>query len=241
MLELNPYIRKREEALKLHSMGLGYRRISKLLGIPVSTLEGWIRYRKRAGIPKRVKLHPTPSAELAYLLGAYLGDMYACEDKHGHHYLMTRVKDEEFADAIVSVATRLGLKPSKRRKGKYYEVKIHSKPLVRFLKESSLNEVEELIEGYETDFLRGLYDAEGNLHKSRWIGVRIVNTRSDIIDLARKCLEKLGIAYSIYVHRNREGNRKPVLGIQIASKGAISKFFSMVGTNISRKKLDKGW
>jgi len=148
----------------------------------------------------------------------------------------TTVKDEKFANTIIGCATRLGLNPRKRNEGKYFSVKIHGKLFVQFLKELTLEDVEKLINGYETDFLRGFYDSEGNYNKShRHPFFRMVNTKRELLELVGKTLKKLGINYTTYINDRRPGNRKVIYGIQIARRNDVAKFRDIV------RGSPKGW
>ncbi len=208
---------------ELREKGYGYKRIRKYLkehyGLEVSN--STLRYRikivlgdknaARNAAVSETPWEPRRCPELAYIIGVTLGDGYIglckkySKGKCIKRYVFRlKVRDKAFAEEVKKAIERLGLHCTKvieyydgRDKATYYSVYCYVKRFVLFLRslKDHPEDVWQWIERYETYFLKGLYESEGCLHKSG--KVLIYNTRREFIDIATRCLQRLGIGYSV--------------------------------------------
>lgn len=105
------------EALKLLQNGLKCNEVAKMLGIPYNTLRNWWRGIRK---PPLARWEPILSKELAYVLGALLGDgSVTISPQKGIYRIQLTVKDYEFADRFSRVVwpppeeadTIIGMRP----------------------------------------------------------------------------------------------------------------------------------
>ena len=71
------------KVMKLLNEGKSLNEISKITGIPKSTLSYWKRGIRK---PPRAQWKPRPCPELAYVIGCLLSDGYSYERKEEQHY-----------------------------------------------------------------------------------------------------------------------------------------------------------
>jgi len=72
-LSLKEGMKLYHQTLKLRRRGISIRVIAETLGISESTVEHWV-YERRRPDTRVYKVKLTPSEELAYILGLFLGD-----------------------------------------------------------------------------------------------------------------------------------------------------------------------
>jgi len=138
-----------------------------------------------------------PSSDLAYLIGAIMGDGYVhtyVQKKprvHVHRYIKLRVKDFEFAHRAKEAFSKVRGRTSKiytvynhhttiSAGTKMFIVQVEDKDLYNLLNQP-LKELKPYIEAYPREFLRGFFDAEG----SAWIIDR-KNKRKRVIHNGRE-------------------------------------------------------
>ncbi len=97
--------------MRLLNEELGIFEIARFLGIEKSTIYFWF---KKGTSPFTSYKIPPPTYDLGYLLGSGIGDGSA--DPKGRSTQYAWLKDEDFADAIVKSAERLGIPAWKWRK-----------------------------------------------------------------------------------------------------------------------------
>jgi intein-encoded DNA endonuclease-like protein len=145
-----------------------------------------------------------PSMELAYVIGAKLGDGYATRRRRiikGYNDVTIglKVKDRDFAEEFGRCLEKvLGRRPIKLRYrndvGKYV-VEIYSQTLYELLKKPiDLNKLKKYIEHCErcvATFLRGFVDSEGHVNKKGYI--YISNTDYGLLEYVKDLLKRLGI------------------------------------------------
>lgn len=187
----------------------------------------------------RPVIHPvlTPSAELAYLLGALKGDgcVYISKLKKPPRQdacIFLGATAFPFVQAVAGVLKSIGLHTSLfMRRMHHVEHKplhcvlAHSLAFVTWYKSLTLECIKETAKGWETEFLRGFFEAEGSLYwrkvNRKYSEISICNTESDLIDMCRGWLLELGFhpritvtahpihktRYSLRLYRVREVER----------------------------------
>jgi intein-encoded DNA endonuclease-like protein len=199
-----------------------------------------------------------PSMELAYVIGAKLGDGYATRRRRiikGYNDVTIglKVKDRDFAEEFgLCLEKVLGRRPIKLRYrndvGKYV-VEVHSQTLFELLKKPvDLERLKKYIEHCErctTAFLRGFADSEGYVNKRGYI--YISNTDYELLEYVRDLLQRLGIetigprptsSRQGTIARFRNGNykrRKDTYYIYIKTDSNMN-FHKNIGFTIRRKQ-----
>ncbi len=224
MAKRGPYRhRTLEERLKVHSRvmelkgnGKTVKEISDALGISRRDVSYWFRVKK----PSRTVYGPdlTPSDELAYLAGAYIGDGRTAGEQDKK--VRFKVADREFADslnALVAKTLKARLKPI-TTEGGFYNVSYDSAVPYDFLQQP-ISEFAPLLLSALGPFLRGFFDAEGyasprlnHLRKEfRGITVGVANTNYDYLNCVQKLLNSLGI-HSAYITTHPSGEPMTIRG-----------------------------
>ncbi len=189
--------------MTLRQMGMGYGTIARELKVSKGQIVNWLRGRY---IPLRRHVVPMVGPDLAYVLGAWLGDgSLARYKKRWRHYTKLAVTDMDFASAFaVSVGACLARqKPPRlsRRKDGRFEVVVNNRILYDFLACSrvSLELAEPDVAAHPGTFLRGFWDAEGTVDLTRSQNkVQACNTNERIIRLVKAALDLVGIHYTVY-------------------------------------------
>ena len=244
-------------AMRLRDRGLGYKRIAKRIegeyGIRMNiwTVKNWTT-RGDHPLGRCNKIVEGP--ELAYALGAWLGDGTLARYKGSNHNIIwLAVKDFDFAEEWGRcLATALGksrpYKPRWSKSRQLWIVSGYSLPLYNLLREARREPriLLPYLEKYPGDACRGFFDAEGCVI-IRNHEVKACNTDHRLIELFGLLLEKVGIQYTVYKSRDREaiispGNgkiycRKPLLILVIRGKDDIMRFAEEVGFTIARKRI----
>lgn len=243
-----------QQVLDLHEINhWGARKIARTLPVPLRTVSHWIAnspIKSRYGndtpriIPKL-----EPSSELAYLLGATLGDgTVGCSNTSGAWIITLRATDLEFTEEYTRCLTHiLGREYSIVKKiwkdnprwKPYWRVDARSRLFGKYLKQP-LQAFKPLLQAYPRDYLRGFFDAEGSAYQRQWDGrpywgVRICNTRKDLIDLADHLLRGLGIVGHIYGYPRKEPRRKPQHIWLCQKRDYLYRFRELVNFTIPRK------
>jgi intein-encoded DNA endonuclease-like protein len=156
---------------------------------------------------KNHQVHPNlkPSADLAYVLGVLKGDGYVSVDGYGHYLIRLNVISLTFIKSFRSALLRINLNPQEiiidNRES--YHVTAQSKDFYQWYHNLKTSDVEQIIAGYETDFIRGFYEAEGNLsHADYGYKMRITNTNYSLIRIISKFLMYKYIKNSIHKYKN---------------------------------------
>jgi intein-encoded DNA endonuclease-like protein len=224
-----------KKAFELRKQGLGPIRISKIIGVPWPTIGHWF-YEGYHPLGATNRFEVVASPELAYVIGAVLGDGYV-HYKSGQEYeAVLCVKDREFAETFSKSVTKIlrKQKPYKvqRVNGRYYRVEAHSFELYQFLTKP-IEELKPYVEAYPNHFLRGLYDAEGSVSVDQHgYRIRLSNTNPNIIQLAKEMLERMG--FKVHVSYNPEHYGEYTLNI--TGKEQIRRFAREIGFSIPRKQ-----
>ncbi|MEM1979893.1 MAG: LAGLIDADG family homing endonuclease [Candidatus Caldarchaeum sp.] len=194
-----------------------------------------------------------PSEDLAFVIGAVIGDGTTKRTKSGDFVMMFRVKDKEFAEEfskrIANVLGRQALKPRVLKDGRW-AIEIKSKILYELLKKPiDIERIRPFVEHCEKcvgAFIRGFFDAEGIVRKDGTMTV--VNTDFNLLLYVRDLLRKINVETTSEpkLHtpagtsvRGRNGKvyktRKDLYYLQIR-KSSNENFYDMVGFTIDRKR-----
>lgn len=224
----------------LYSKGMTLEQVGKALGLSPAAVQ-WrlkqagISRRPRGYSPKPIDLAQTDN--LAYILGIMVGDGYKA--KHGYHHTIDLItKDKEIAESFRKALSKIGINSwigwkhtlYKGEVRHYYRVGANSKTLYTWLNDVN---IQEFALSSPESFLRGLYEAEGNLNKSI---PRISMCNELIITLAKRCLEGLGFKCSTYIHPWNKSFTVHVLG----GKAALHRFISTVKPCVKNGGIPSG-
>jgi intein-encoded DNA endonuclease-like protein len=245
---LKERIRLYGEVKRLWSAGLSYQKIGDQLGISDSLAR---IYALRDGPPTVERYHPdlTPSPELAYLLGFWLGDGKAS----GHEKkVQFKLADKEQLELVNRIVARLLDREAKliHMEDSFYAVGYDSSILYDFL-DKPVTEHEAMIQEFGGDFLRGFFDAEGyvsvGLSRTRkvFFSIAVVNTNEEYLNLAERLLLSLDVGTNRHV-TNRKGGvmiirgrsfvrKKDVWHLTISGLASIRRFAEVAGFWNDRK------
>jgi intein-encoded DNA endonuclease-like protein len=225
--------------------------IAQALGISGRDVSYWLRVKR----PSRTVYNPdlTPRPDLAYLVGAYLGDgrTAGARDKK----VRFKVADPAFADLLNGLVAKV-LRASPKTvttEGGFHCVNYDAAMLYDYV-QRPLSVQMPLIESFPTMFLRGFFDAEGyvsamlNHSTRRFVNVvlGVVNTDPEYMCCVQLLLEKLGIPSTFqWTHRSGEAmtirgrtffRKSSVRHLRITGKGNAKTFQERVGFSIPTKK-----
>jgi intein-encoded DNA endonuclease-like protein len=207
-----------------------------------------------------------PSEELAYVIGAKVGDGYVSKKsrvRKGYNEVMIgleavmiglEAKDkkfvEEFARCLAKVLGRREIRPRYRRSSGRYVVEVGSKTLYELLRKPvELDRLKKYIEHCErcvAAFIRGFADSEGSVDKRGYI--YIYNTDLRLLIYINELLRRLGIELTgpkISVQRGTVIH-DPRTGKQYMAKkdcyyiyiraSSNANFYKYIGFTIKRKQ-----
>ena len=260
-------IRIYEDVLELRKQGLSYNKIinemKRRYGITLglSIVSYWCRGLRSPYRDGTKLTHLTFSEDLAYVIGAVLGDgtvfkMSNPPPKYGAAYIIKlAVKDKEFADEFARrLATIIGRIPKLRLVRGKWTVEAACKALYELLLKKPKINIEK-IQPYVQHckvcigaFLRGFFDSEATVH-IRHGHVRVFNSDYELLDYVIYLLGLLGIKTTskkprIYhragsLHIDKSGKiirrRKDLYYVAIRAKSNLT-FYEKVGFTIERKR-----
>jgi intein-encoded DNA endonuclease-like protein len=226
-------------ALELRKEGLGKRRIAQLLGISELTVSEWLH---RGAVPPCVRhLHPRhinlePSEELAFLVGAVMGDGSIILDED-YWRVVVASKDLEFLEAVNECLKELRGRTYPIHKDKHcgvYRIAFCSVEFAEYMHERRFLKC---IEEYPEAFIRGAFDAEATVNlNGNWLYIIFRVKSKEFANFVKKCLELTDIPFT-------EGfaNGQGLYRVTIAREEALRKYAERIGFTIKRKKerLDK--
>jgi intein-encoded DNA endonuclease-like protein len=246
-----------EERLKLHSQvqelrakGLQVKEIAQALGMSRRDVSYWLRVKR----PSRTVYAPdlSPRPELAYLVGAYLGDGRTAGEQDKK--VRFNVADSAFADLLnelLAKVIRRNPKPVPLENG-FYSVSYDSAVLYDYLQQP-LSGQRSLIDYFPAMFLRGFFDAEGYVTLSidrtsrTLLAIRVgaANCNLDYIDFVRRSLSILGIS-STQRKTNKEGGTMEIRGrtylrkrdvyhVEINNLNHVRAYGDQVGFSVPQK------
>ncbi len=174
--------------------------------------------------------------ETAFILGALEDGSLSSRPEIGDFTIEIEQKNKEWleilADAFrVSFQVEARIK-ERKDKDEIFRLRIHSKELFRKLEELRKNRNQILEEGQnvKTAFLRGVFDAEGSVHKNKF-RVTLSNKKGDLLNLCKSLLMGLG------VETGKIWNLKwGVKVLPINGKENIEKFNNLIGFSHPKKE-----
>jgi len=231
-------------AIKLRGQGLRAMKIAKIIerkyGIRVgtSTIYDWAKGRH----PLRGYNKITNGPELAYVLGAWLGDGSLVHSGY-RHCVRLSVRDRDFAEewgrclAIALGRTR-PYTPRWEKSSRRWLVEANSILLYKLLKKAADHPwiLLPYLESYPQKGCKGFFDAEGSVVVRNY---RIVaaNTNRDLINLIGSLLRSIGICFKIYEEERGQLNQKTIYVIVISKRENILRYAREVGFSIARKQV----
>jgi len=210
-------------ALKLLREGLSMYKVAKILGIPRSTLRHW----KCGCVPPSARWEPKPSPELAYVIGALLGDGCVYSTRSSIYGISLAAKDIEFVEQFSKcIAIVLG---------KRYRVPRRYRNLwrVTYFSNTLRSYVEYTPECVKM-FLRGIYDAEG-YHYSTQRREKITLGNKNIT-LLRYVQYLLWQYFSIIAYITIASRKSSVYSLVIGRKSFVKRFLTEIGFTITRRQ-----
>ena len=239
-----------ERAMALHRRGFTSGEIRRALGVSWYEVGSWLRGNK----PKRVgKYEPdlSPSKDLAYVAGFYLGDGKEAGEEHKVRFGLADPEQLQYVGGLV--AKLLGRSPKPLgMEGGFYVVQYDSVVLSDFL-HHDIEWLAEYLKDFVPDFLRGFFDAEGYAscrvdlvtHRVPRMTVGAANTNLDYFGCIRGLLALRGISSGLH-RTNKAGQSMTIRGrtwirrhdvyhIQITKDEEIAKFRDEIGFRIPTK------
>ena len=233
-----------EKAVELSRKGCSQRKIAKELGVAKRTVEVWLCGSR----PKRVwRYEPdlTPSKDLAYVSGFYVGDGQSAGHEPKVRFNLADKDQLEYVNGLV--ARILGREPKPWKfDGQFYSVDYDSVALSGFLN-WRISRMIGYLKGFERDFLQGFFDAEGyvtcnvNQESKRLNGVHVgvANTNREYLRAVRRLLGFKGLRCHFRM-TNRQGQsmtirgktwvrRHDVFHVTITSSDMVQCFGDLVG------------
>lgn len=245
-------IRLYERAVDLQNDGLSYSQIAKEIGVSRSSVYDWLG---RHNPPKREAYMPnlSYSADLAYLIGFYLGDGRSAGVEKHVRFSLADLQQARLINEVMARILRTTTKDLILEHG-YFSVRFTNAILYDFLHQP-LQALRNWIDPYKTDFLRGLYDAEGYVSpginsvtmKLNSVSVGVANTDLALLELARELLTGIGIkgfmrrtnraGGVMVIHGKSYTRKKDVFHYVITGTEQASRFAKMIGFGSIVKNL----
>jgi len=248
-----------DEVMRLKGLGLGYRRIARIIWEKYGVrLNPGMIYKWISGVH-----HPLGRCNrivegpgLAYVVGAWLGDGRLARDRRKYeYYVKLEVSDYDFAEEWGRrLAEALGRsKPYVPRwddNDQRWVVKGSSVLLYDLLKRAREDDpwiLKPYLEEYPAEACRGFFDAEGSVNIDRY-QIAAYNTDPRIIGLFEELLGKLGIDCRMHEFHRDEFMKCPKTGklyhrnsgfimcLAIYGEDNILRFAKEVGFAIARKR-----
>jgi len=175
--------------------------------------------------------------DVFFLVGA-LEDAHLAERKHcGDYTIEIDQKNEAWLKVVALKLFRVfHKKPTIRlRSGnRYYRLRLHSKKILLETKQLRSYVYDHLLNAdreAQSCFLRGIYDAEGSVHKKRQ-SIVVSNKKARIIRLCQLLLEEVGITTGrVYIDRVTGVRSLPMYG-----KNNLRLFNKYIGFSHPNKK-----
>ena len=216
----------------------GMPRRSKNLAVKLALTSPEVRRRMSLSLRRKFTSYRSPF--LAYSLGVLLGDGYVCKvrkTRGGHTYLIGLcVKNRTFAEKFAKTLSKIGLNPHvhTERSG-FYRVRAISVDFYERYKSLSLEQIRELINGFESQFVCGFYESEGSisLDKSGMLYIQIRNKCRELLSMIRDILDSWGIETRV-----RGPYSSDCFTLAIYGKNHVERFLKNVKPCI--KTLPKG-
>ena len=234
----------------------GYKRgeILKKLNLSESLYSTWVYHGHKPYGCLEIK----PTAELAWLIGAVLGDGNKCScvvkgwqgRKYPHYEVRLKSVDYEFvyrfAEYMAKIAERKNPYAISLKQGKYYTTSCQISSVFHFFNQP-IEKLKPFIEAYPADFIRGFADSEGSCvvsEKGKYpeISIKIRNQLLSILEYIGALLKRLGVKHTIGIDakqgdpaKDNTVKNKNVYALRITKQSAIIKYGEQIGFTIRRK------
>jgi intein-encoded DNA endonuclease-like protein len=252
-----------DEVRRLRGQGASYGKIineiERMCGVTLSKsqISYWVRgLRNPSNDPRRIPPldHLRPSEELAYVIGAIVGDGYVCQKLRNYYYrVVLTVKDLEFAEEFARcIAKVIGREPPKSIPGKdgVFVVEVGSKTLYELLKKPvNIDRIRQYIEhciNCVSAFLWGFFDSEGSIYGNGKI--RVYNSDKPLLEYIKDLLNRLGIKTTGPKIIVKAGTpcKSPTTGKTYFTRKDVSylyihaesrlRFYQLIGFTVKRKQ-----
>lgn len=219
---------------------LSQRAVARHLGVAYGAVQYSL---KKYGIPTIDRDAFDWNEDLAYILGAMLGDGCAYISYGGHSPILYRVDlqvgSEVFARRVFDAARRVGLRPhwykpqvltNSIKTYTRYKVGFLSKRLYQLVKDikEEPSKLLELIQDSRQaiSFLAGFYDAEGHYcnKDKRHYHLQMSNTNVPLLSVLKLILEKIGYDFRLRLVRRESIRTKPLYVLYATRHSTIDSF-----------------
>ena len=162
-----------------------------------------------------IKPNLSPSTDLAYVLGALKGDGWVGYVRgRGTGFINFKSIVKVSASSVMQALKNINLHPRiklEKKQGIHgiWSVNANSRTFVDWYRSLSLDEIKEIIKGYESHFIRGFYEAEGSIQRPPHIQVHIYNTDLNLLNLVKESLNKIEIESKTILARKGFKKIKP--------------------------------
>lgn len=182
-----------------------------------------------------------PSEDLAYILGVLKGDGYVTKNGYQYNVCLQSIS-KNFVSSFETSLKNIGLHPCKiyhDRRGIYHSVAC-SLQFVEFYKNLSMSRLKELIAGYHSHFIKGLYESEGTLFirgQTANFELNIANSNLELLKIVSRYLFYKNIRNSIG-KRGKTINDLQMYRLRVYTND-IPKFLDMINPCIKYLYLNK--
>ena len=167
--------------------------------------------------------------EIAFLLGALEDGSFSSRPKIGDYTIEIEQKNREWLQLISKIFEKqFNKKPtiSFRDKRKVFRLRIYSKKIfteLKKLREQMVEKIRNENRENKVSFLRGIFDAEGSVHKRRFT-INLSNKKDEVIELCKDLLSELQIRTG-----KIEKMKRNVKRLHIYGKDNLQKFQELIG------------
>lgn len=247
-----------DEMIRLADQGLSTREISRITGVPYSTVWNYTKTHLKATSSKPGPLRSDwkrTSPELAYIAGVLMGDGHIVPSENPAAGLRLNVVDEDFADefsqALEEQFGRLARKYKRATRcmivnGRKYNcqnqfhIQFYSKDVAAFAKTLDETWVRQLPPEYKIAWLRGAWDSEGSVYKRR-DGKRLTVEFGGVSEewfakLFSDALHEIGIEAKVSSPQVYGPKLKSRWRVRIHDQEDVRRFFRLVNPTIARKR-----
>lgn len=245
------------KAMRLRKrQGFGSYKAANILGLNIGVVGGWF-YEGSSPEFNRIKFYPTKSKELAYVLGTICGDACVYKTKmQNRTAIELKSIDKDFVEAFSLSISKIFNKtiPNKliHTYDGYWRVIYGSRLFFNFFELLNLEKIRKTVSGYESSFLRALFDSEGSVNVEAKvkldIGIALANTDRALLNLCKYLLEDKFSIKSCLVLVKKKGSlikgagneiykrNRDVWRLWIRDKRNIETFRKSIGFSIARKQ-----
>lgn len=181
--------------------------------------------------------------QLAYCLGALVGDGYLQVDAAKYAYIIRLVvKDRDFAQYFaqqLEQATNLQTNTCNAiRSGRYVEVQAYSKKWL-FLFRRAIATLPDILDQIPDDalraYLRGYFDAEGSVSDASGLRLTAQSTNIEYVSVVYTALLRLGYHPQLNTHPHKLTKSGLVHYVSLSGIDQVKRYYEEIGITIQRK------